>query len=179
MSKDTTKRSDTYLGGWSITEAMCDYIREVLPENSTILELGSGYGTAQLARHYKMISVEHDLEFVGKYNSKYIHAPLKEHKAIANHEGTIWYDADILRPQLEGLEYDLLLVDGPIKWRSGFFKYKALFNLNTFMIFDDFERDIERKVVNSIASHLGCSYVVRGNGEGKPFAVFNDPETKL
>jgi hypothetical protein len=170
---------DEAFGEWSIDESLYEFIRETLYEGSVILELGSGYGTSRLAKHYNMISVESDLDFVGKYDSWYIHAPMKEHKALANHDGTLWYDVDILRPKLKGLEYDLLLVDGPPKWRAGFLKYKAMFNLDTFMIFDDFERDIERKVVNSIASHLGCSYAVRGNGEGKPFAVFNDPLCKL
>lgn len=167
--------SEDSFGGWSITEALYEYIRKTLPVGNTILELGSGYGTSLLAEHYSMVSVEHDKEFIDKYDSTYLYAPLKEHKAIANHDGTLWYDADILRPQLKGLQYDLLIVDGPPKYRAGFLKYFAMFDSKVIMIFDDFERDIERKVVNSIASRLSCSYVVHGNGAGKPFGVINDP----
>jgi len=124
-------------GGWSIDKKLYDYIREILPEGSTILELGSGEVTDVLARDYTMYSVEHELEWVGKYNSTYLHVPLCEHKAIKNHLHTRWYSADILRPLLKGIKYDLLLVDGPPQTRSGFFKYMGLFDSNAICHFRD------------------------------------------
>ena len=166
---------DDALGSWSIDESLYDYIREVLPDGSTILELGSGYGTSWFAEHYTIYSVEHDPDFVDKYDSTYIHVPLKDHKPLANHQSTRWYDAAMLREGLEGLKYDLLLIDGPPQTRSGFFKYMELFDKDAIWVFDDLHREIDRKVVNSVASKLKCPYVVRGNGAGKPFGVINDP----
>ncbi len=166
------------LGDWVIDESLFNYIRNVLPTGSTILELGSGYGTGRLAEYYTMYSVEHNEYFLNKYDSTYIYAPLCEHKAIQNHEGTNWYSADILRPQVENLKYDLLLVDGPPKHRAGFVKYKDMFDLDAILVFDDYARSIERKVVNSIASHLKRPYIIYGCGEGKPFGVINDPCTR-
>ena len=161
--------------GWSIDPSLYEFILKVLPDGGTILELGSGYGTGMLAEHYTMYSVEHDEEFVDKYTSTYLHVPLREHKEIKNHPTTRWYDADILRPALEGLKYDLLLVDGPPQTRSGFVKYFDMFDETSIIVFDDLHRDCERKVINSVASKLKCPYVVYGTGEGKSFGVINDP----
>jgi hypothetical protein len=166
-------------GHWSIDEAIFEYIKNTLPKGNTILELGSGYGTKRLAEAgYKMYSVEHDKDFVGQYDSTYLYAPLCRHKEVRNLPGRWWYSSDILSPQLRGIKYDLLLVDGPPKWRAGFFKYRKLFDLNAIVLIDDYEREIERKMVNSLATELGRPYIVYGGGVGKPFAVFNDPRIK-
>jgi hypothetical protein len=167
------------LGDWAITEGLYRFIRKVLPEGSTILELGSGIGTGRLSEHYKMISVEHDVDYLDLYPSVYIHAPIKEHKALKNHEySTFWYDADILRPQLKGLKYDLLLVDGPPVDRAGFVKYFDMFDPDVIIVFDDVNRRRDNKVMNSVAAKLKAPYVTYGAGSEKLFGVINDPCTK-
>ncbi len=163
---------------WEIDDDLYDHIRKILPEGSTILELGSGEGTDRLAKHYKMYSVEHDIQWMNKYKSTYLYAPLCEHKAVQNHKGTVWYTADILRPQLKGLEYDLLLVDGPPQSRCGFVKYFDLFDPKAIMVFDDVQRGRDEKVVLSVATKLKAPYVVYGAGGKKLFGVINDPCTK-
>ena len=162
----------------SISENLFNYICRILPEGSTILELGSGWGTGELAKYYTMYSVEHDEEFVDKYDSTYLYVPLKEHKKLANHESTLWYDADILRQKLSGIEYDLLLIDGPPQTRSGFFKYHTLFDMEAIMVFDDYQREVDRRVVNSLGSLMDAPCVVYYSSDGKPFAVINDPVLK-
>ncbi len=159
----------------SITTRLFNWIRETLPEGSTILELGSGWATGQFAEHYTMFSVEHSAKYLDKYDSTYLHVPLKEHKQMANHVSTKWYDADILKEKLKGVEYDLLLVDGPPQTRSGFYKYMELFDESKIWVFDDMHRGIDRKVVVSVASRLASPYIVYCSDDGKPFAVINDP----
>ncbi len=163
---------------WAISPALREFIRGVLPDGGTILELGSGTGTASLARHYTMYSVEHDEEWMGVYDSNYIYAPLKQHKAVQNHSGDVWYDADVLRPQVEGLEYDMLLVDGPPESRCGFVKYFDMFDPTAIIVFDDVNRSRDNSVMNSIAGKLSVPYVTYGAGTGKLFGVINDPCTK-
>ena len=162
-------------GGWSIDEKLYDFIRKVLPEGSTILELGSGHTTDIMAKHYTMYSVEHDLKWVDKYNSTYLHVPLKEHKAIKNHRHTRWYDADILKWKLRGIKYDLLLVDGPPITRSGFFKYMELFDSNAIWIFDDSNRGSDARVLNSVCARLDRPWVTYHGGPDKTFSVVNSP----
>ena len=66
-------------GGWSINEVCFDYIKDILPDGKIILEFGSGFGTEQLAKHYKMYSIENYKEWIGKYNSTYIYAPISQY----------------------------------------------------------------------------------------------------
>ncbi len=161
-------------GGWAIDKKLYNYIRKILLEGSTILELGSGHSTDVLAEYYTMYSVEHDEEWVGKYNSTYLHVPLKEHKAIKGHQYTRWYDASVLKPKLKGIKYDLLLVDGPPITRSGFFKYMKLFDSNAIWILDDSNRKAEAKVLNSVCARLDRPWVTY-HGTEKTFSVINSP----
>lgn len=165
---------DIKWGGWAIDKKLYRYIREILPEGSTILELGSGEVTDVLAKHYTMYSVEHDEEWVDKYNSTYLYVSLKDHKAIKNHQHTRWYDASVLKPKLKGIKYDLLLIDGPPITRSGFFKYMSLFDSNVIWVFDDSDRRSDLAVVKSVAARLDRPWVTY-ICDKKAFSVINDP----
>ncbi len=162
------------LGGWAIDKKLYNYIRAVVPDGGTILELGSGAGTHKLAETYTMFSVEHDKKWVDKYQSTYLHVPLCEHKAIKRHEHTLWYDANILRQKLKGVKYDLLLVDGPPRMRSGFFKYMSLFDSNAIWIFDDSDRRSDLRVVESCANKLDRPWTTYQCPK-KSFSVMNSP----
>ncbi len=167
--------SDESFHDHSITENLFNHIRKILPEGSTILELGSGYGTGELAKHYTMYSVEHNEEWLDKYDTTYLHVPLAEHKRLKNHETTLWYDSKILKEKLKGVEYDLLLIDGPPQTRSGFYKYKKLFDSDAIWVFDDIHRSVDRRVLNSVACASRKPYVVYCSIDAKPFGVINDP----
>ena len=54
-----------------------------VPAGSKVLEFGSGDGTAEMAKHFIMTSIEQDLKWVDKYDSRYIYAPLYDKN---------WYD---------------------------------------------------------------------------------------
>jgi len=158
--------------GWSISSTIVDIIRDLVPQHGTILELGSGEGTNKLAEFFTVYSVEHNLEWVGKYNSTYIHAPLKEHKPVGGigDEPSEWYDPEVLRAQLPK-HYDLILIDGPPKNRSGFIKYFELFKADVPMIFDDVHRMRDLTVMTKIAARLSRPYTVYGLHESKHFGI--------
>jgi hypothetical protein len=123
-------------GNHSITKETYDLIVSILPEGKTILELGSGFGTGALSKHYKMYSIEHDMRFINMYNSRYIHAPL-----IDDSKQTGWYDIESIKDSLP-TEYDLLLVDGPPtdERRKNFIHKMHYFNSNVIWVFDDLHR---------------------------------------
>lgn len=161
---------------WSITETLFKYIKTNLPEGKTILELGSGIGTAELVKHYKVYSIEQSKQWVGVVpEATYIYAPLTPHKALKRHDGTLWYDRRILEVELPKIKYDLILVDGPSPHdggsRAGFFKYIDMFNTNVPIIFDDINRAKDWILLLSIQNKLGRTIEVPHDPNGKAFGI--------
>jgi hypothetical protein len=120
-------------GGSNISEKLFNFVVDKLPSGSTILEFGSGQGsTGQLSQHYKMYSIEHDQNYLNKYNSNYIHAP------IVNG----WYDVPKIKNGLPE-KYDMILIDGPVGEgnRIPILNYLKLFDMeNKWIIIDDTHR---------------------------------------
>ena len=163
---------------WTITSTLLEYLKQNLPEGKTILELGSGKGTEELVKNWKVSSIEHDSKWVGVVpQTNYIHAPLTPHKALKRHEGTLWYDRRVLTEQIvkSNLQYDLILVDGPCPpgSRAGFFKYIDYFNTNVPLIFDDINRAKDWILLLSIQNKLGKTITVPHDSHGKAFGVLS------
>ena len=139
------------LGGWSFQPELYLFLREHLPDNSIILELGSGNGTGVLSEHYTMFSIEHNSKFINKHKSTYIHAPMKGY----------WYDVDIVEKNLPST-YDCILIDGPVgsesRSRIGFWENIHLFNTNVLLIFDDTNRDGERILFEKVLDYCNFDF---------------------
>lgn len=159
---------------WELSPNLIKDIYKTVPEGSTILELGSGTSTDILSHKYKMISIEHDKEWVGKYNSTYIYAPIKEYKPTRKFTDNMWYDADILRQELPKYAYDALIIDGPKGSRVGLWKYKELFNWNVPVFIDDVQRQSVLTLIKLICSRNNISKIIMGDiGELKNYAILN------
>lgn len=158
----------------SISKICFDYIRKILPDGKTILELGSGWGTSALSKYYKMYSIEHDIRFINSYDSTYIHAPIKLYndkwKAPNIPQNDGWFDVDKLS-KLSEIKYDLILVDGPPGWlnsagpgktigRGGFYKHLDLFNTNVPIIIDDINREAEKILLEKLSKKLNKTYTI-------------------
>ena len=166
--------------GFLMCNEIHEWINENIPKGSVILELGSGPGTQRLADNgYIMYSIEHDNgKWLGKYDSTYIYAPI-------NYK-IPWYSPKAIR---EGVpeHYDVLLVDGPPRkvgktkvGRKEMSKYMELFNTDVTMIFDDFDRGRENKLINAVRDIVKRDYTVfKGRdhrGKGTYFAIFDKVE---
>lgn len=153
-------------GGWAMDRSTYDYICEILPEGKTILEIGSGFGTGQLAKSYKMYSIEADLKWVDKYDSTYIYSPIKRYDGnyiapdIPGEKG--WHELGPLELVLPKIKYDLIFIDGPegCFGRAGFLKHIDLFNTNVPIIFDDINREPEFLLMQKVSVSLGRPYHV-------------------
>ena len=171
-------------GGWAIRESCFNFIREILPEGKTILEMGSGTGTMVLSEYYNMISIEDQHEWIGQYNSHYIEAPIKYYSANYTKTSGLfkvenekiysppdlpgensptqkgWYDYKILTEKLKGLKYDLILIDGPNGriGRGGFLKHIDIFNTNVPIIIDDAGREAEKQLMIKLSEVLKRPY---------------------
>lgn len=150
---------ELYMAG-SIGKHLFRWLREHIPEGSIILELGSGYGTALLAHFYKMHSIEDSAEWVNRFDSSYIHAP------IVNE----WYDLSALIDL--PVEYDVLLIDGPAGTvrRCQFVYYLDLFRSDVVFIFDDVDRPGEKEMFEKICAILKRAGTIYPDGH-KNFGV--------
>ena len=158
------------LGVMNIGKSLYYWIINYLPINSTILELGSGLGTELLSKTFQMISIEHDKKFINKYNSKYIHAPIKEVR-----KGLKWYNPNIIENYTKNLEYDLILVDGPQNsryTRRGFLYFLDLFNPEVPFIFDDAQTPNVRLLAEQVSEILEKSIQFKQDGK-KYFAILS------
>lgn len=156
------------LGGWAIQESCYNFIKQILPEGKIILEFGSGLGTDYLSKHYTMYSIENYQEWIGKYKSTYIYAPIKYYDNVWQSpnlpgDDTLtqigWYDPEIVKNNLPP-HYDLILVDGPNGsfGRGGFLKHLEWFNTNVPIIFDDINRESERQLMVKVSEKLNKPY---------------------
>lgn len=138
--------SDERFGGWSIEESAFDWILSHLPEGSTLLEFGSGFVTDELAKHYKVYSIEHHPNYIDKRNTTYIYAP---------YNGGNWYNITILKEELPKITYDFILIDGPdSNKRNNFFKHSDMFNLSVPMLFDDMNEEWLRNPAETFINEI-------------------------
>jgi len=140
------------LGGWSIGNKLFNYICENLPNNSTILEFGSGYGTIELSKYYNIYSVEHDSKWLNlSKNVNYIYAPIKKG----------WYDINMLKQNIPN-NYDLIIIDGPPKkiGRIGFYNNINLFKTNIPIIVDDTHRSKDLELLKNISKYVKKQYIL-------------------
>lgn len=137
------------LDGSSISFETFDYMKGILPKGSVVLELGSGKGTEKLSSLYKMYSIEHNSKFLDLYKSEYIYAPLKKMELPDFPEENYWYDPYFFEDKIKKIDYNFILVDGPIGGsqggRSGFYYNYNLFKRVPFII-DDLHRPAERRM---------------------------------
>ena len=137
-------------GGSAIGPNLFNWIIENIPHGLTILELGSGTGTHELGKIYKVHCVEHDKNWVNKFsNLTYHYAPIKEG----------WYDKEWLQNLPK--DYDLLIFDGPPGsiGRTKVLENLHMFNLNVPIIVDDTHRKVEKNMAEKLVNMLNTSYL--------------------
>jgi hypothetical protein len=152
-------------GNHSITKQTFDLIKEILPSDKIILELGSGYGTEALANYgYKLYSVEHNKGWMWKYNSNYIHCPLTNQESKSEFDQ--WYDIDSIISELPK-EYDLLLVDGPPSdfRRTNFIHHLTKFNKKAIWVFDDLQREYDLITYKKVCEARNLKEDIRDCGQ--------------
>ena len=128
------------MNSWKISDELLEWINNNIKKGATILELGSGEGTNELLKNYKVYSVEHDKKYLNKTKSNYIHAPIKRYK------GYKWFS------EFKVPYYDVLLIDAPpeVFGRLGMIKHFDMFDLSKLIILDDTHRLQEQIVLEKL-----------------------------
>jgi hypothetical protein len=151
------------IGNWVLSKHAFDWIYENYPMGSTILELGSGFGSIALSLNYNVYSIEQDKNWIGLSNRvNYILAELNDG----------FYDREVLKSSLPK-QYDLLILDGPTKasgGRLGFLDNLDMFKLNCNILIDDVHREDEMKIIESLSNTLNREYIIF-ESENKKFAI--------
>ena len=135
------------MDGFNISIELLEWMKDNLDGN--LLELGSGEGTKELVKCFDNVySVEDQEAYQNLHHANYLNVPIK--KYVGYH----WYDRDILKEKLKGIEYNAILVDGPTGsvQRQGFIKNIDLFNIKHTIpiIIDDMHRVHEQKMFNAL-----------------------------
>jgi len=153
--ENINENQDKYsFGGWSMSEKMFNWLKENIPTGSTILELGSGYGTIELSKFYNVISIEHDKKWIGLCKkANYIYAP------IVND----WYDINAIKKGLNNKKYDVIIIDGPpekISNRKNLIQNIDLFDKKTIFLVDDIQRENEMNLCKELSLLLNKDYSI-------------------
>ncbi|WP_457558055.1 hypothetical protein [Candidatus Harpocratesius sp.] len=155
----------------SISQYTFKWIIDHFPDGNTMLELGSGNVTKEFTNHYTVYSIEHNPNWIGKFPTHYIFAPIKDYGDYK------WYDIQKIREQLPD-HYDFILVDGPPKkiGRDGFLHNLHLFNTKVPMIFDDVNREGEFELIQKVATKLQYPYKIIKHGVRKKIGIISYKE---
>lgn len=152
------------LDDWALPKEAFEWIDAHLAPESRILELGSGAGSAIIAKKRHIVSVEHDLRWLNKFGGvAYAYAPLKDG----------WYDRDAIYKITLNRYYDLIIVDGPVGSpnRIKFLKNFDLFRHNVPILIDDTHRAPEAKMAEVMARELWYTRECFKCEDGKSFCV--------
>lgn len=138
------------LGEWAIGHNLYEWIVKNIEKGSKVLELGSGTGTHELGKIYDVYCIEHNEEWVNKFdNLTYYFAPIKDG----------WYDKENVKNIPK--DYDLLILDGPpgTIGRTKVLENLDMFNLDVPIIVDDTHRKVEKDIAEELVNITGKKFV--------------------
>lgn len=152
---------------WEVGDGLLAWVREFVPAGFKCVEFGSGGGSALLAEHLRVVSVEHDPVWAAKtarLGVPVVLAPIVDG----------WYASEAVRRLVSFLEPEVVIVDGP-PGSIGRDRFDML--VPTLMgsgvrvvIFDDTNRPAEQALSERAAVAAGARAVKFADG-GKAFSV--------
>lgn len=137
---------------YAITKECYTGIRKYVPEGTTMLEFGSGFGSQFLAPFYDLHSFESEKKWMNMYHDQYHYVPMDDCKV-----GDGWYNRQVALPLLHSIPYKALLIDGPdhARFRPGTAHYSGHLHDDLEWIIMD---DIVHPQVRPILEHLVRRY---------------------
>lgn len=169
-------KRNTNLNGFAISEEMFEWLQKNLPKGKTILEFGSGKGTIELTKHWKVYSIEENADWLDvAKDSTYIYAPIKHYASFFDGCSQIkkawtWFDVAPIKKAMPK-SYDIILIDAPTgRGRLGVLEFWDMFNWDVPIILDDTHREWENKLANLILKKRG-GVMTKIDGWEKSFTI--------
>jgi len=140
--------------GWILPSEVFDWFDINVPENSLVLEFGSGKGSIKLSKKYELISVEHDEQWLGLSDGVYIHSEIIQNQISNKYSELGWYDIEKLIDLPSSV--DVILIDGPPGdiGRSGILCFLQELPKCTWIVIDDTDRQKEKHLADKIIQIL-------------------------
>mgnify|MGYP000188442185 CR=1 FL=1 len=163
---------------WMMPREAFEWIEEHIPIGSKVLEFGSGKGTERLSHNYTLFSIEHNPEWIGRYNSNYIYAPIKLAPTDSSEQGIGWYDIEIIKQNLPDEDFALIIIDGPPAsiGRSRILNHLWILGKSDYILIDDLHRKEEYSLSQRIAKecNLKCLHLFKEskNVSERQFGIF-------
>lgn len=153
---------------WEIGDGLLAWVRAFVPQGSSCLELGSGRGSALLAEHLRLVSVEHDpkwADVTARLGVPVVFAPIVDG----------WYAAEPVRRLIAALRPELVIVDGPPGHigRGGFAGMVGALIASGVkaVVFDDTNRPAERELAVDCALEAQLGELIVHRDGDKAFTV--------
>ncbi len=133
------------------------WLSENVKEGSTILEFGSGHGSIELAKRYDLISIEHDEQWIGISDSRYVHAEIKENPISTKNNQQGWYEILRVLEVIQTNTISVYIIDGPPGdiGRHGFLSITDSLSKDAIFIIDDIHRDAEFDIFSKLNEWQG------------------------
>lgn len=160
------------LEGWAISIPVFEWIYNNIPHRSTILELGSGNGTKELCKHYRVYSIEENKKWADNSPSKCFFAPIADFSGKIRHSSG-WYNESVLDKIPK--KYDLFIIDGPVgNNRLNFMQYHEYFYMDCPIIVDDLHKGPSFvKMAETLASIYNKKIIKLGGIEKESAVLIN------
>ena len=130
---------------WMMPIEIHSWLSENIKKGSSILEFGSGHGSIELTKRYDLISIEHDKQWIGLSDSRYIHAEIMENPISIKNNQQGWYDISRVLEVIQTNTISAYIIDGPPGdiGRHGFLSITDSLSKDAIFIIDDIHRDAE------------------------------------
>ena len=157
-----------------------DFILTHVAIGSTVVEFGSGHGSELLAERFRLISFEHDEEWLGVTSSHYIHASIQSNHYSDLEGETGWYDAKTVIDNWPK-DIDCVIIDGPpgAIGRTGILSIIDLLREVPIILVDDVDRPQELKLSQTLAEQLDLQMKIcevekpRQSGTDRRYAILS------
>ena len=162
---------------WMMPDEIFAWLEENVEEGASVLEFGSGHGSLKLAQRFKLISIEHNPDWLAVAPSKYVHAEIMENPVSNEHAQQGWYDPDPIIEAINSTRISVVIVDGPPGdiGRHGLLSILDVLPKDAIFIVDDVHRDDELDLLQKLLVWHGGESVIHSavyeSGKERKWAV--------